>query len=200
MLTKNEYYRQILHLGVGVALTILFYFDLLSPLAMFLGIVVGGLVSLLSKRVRVPGFHWFLQHLEREDMRNTFPGRGLIFYFIGVLLCMELFPKDIALASIMILALGDSLSHIIGETCGQIKNIFNGHSRKLFEGTLAGFIFGFFGAILFVPYPEAFVASFAAMVAEVVEIDLNGRHLDDNLIVPLVAGTVMLLMRTYLGF
>jgi dolichol kinase len=169
-------------------------------LSLFLGIVIGGLASLLSKRIKLPGFNWFLLHLEREDMRNTFPGRGLIFYFVGVLLCIELFPKDIALASIMILALGDSFSHIIGETLGQIKNIFNGHSRKLFEGTLAGFIFGFFGALLFVPYPEAFIASFAAMVAEVIDIDLNGKHLDDNLIVPLVAGTVMVLMRTYLGF
>jgi dolichol kinase len=37
------------------------------------------------------------------------------------------------------------------------------------------------------------------MIAEVIEIDLNGKHLDDNLIVPLAAGTVILLVRTYLS-
>ena len=200
MLTKNEYLRQVFHILVGVATAITYYYNILSPLAVFIGIIAGGLASLLSKRVRLPGFSWFLERFEREEMRKTFPGRGLIFFFIGVLLCMQLFSKDIALAAIMILALGDSFSHIIGETLGSMNNFFNWKSRKLFEGTLAGFIFGFLGALIFVPYPEAFLASFAAMVAEVVEIDLNGKHLDDNLIVPLVAGTVILLVRTYLNF
>jgi dolichol kinase len=200
MLTRNEFYRQVLHIGAGVGVALAYYGDLLSPLAVFLGIVVGGLASLLSKRVKLPGFSWFLQHFEREEMRTTFPGRGLIFFFIGVLLCMQLFPKDIALASIMILALGDSFSHILGEALGTMNNFFNWKSRKLFEGTLAGFFFAFLGAFIFVPLPEAFVASFFAMVAEVIDIDFNGKHLDDNLIVPLVAGTVMLLMRVYLGY
>ncbi|MEK6938428.1 MAG: hypothetical protein AABX04_05265 [Nanoarchaeota archaeon] len=200
MLTKNEYLRQVFHIFVGVATVITYYYNILSPLAVLIGIIAGGLASVLSKRVRLPGFSWFLEHFERKDMRKTFPGRGLIFFFIGVLLCMQLFSKDIALAAIMILALGDSFSHIIGETMGQMHNFFNNRSRKLFEGTLAGFVFGFFGALIFVPYPEAFLASFAAMVMEVIDIDLNGRHLDDNLIVPLVAGTVILLVRKYLGY
>ncbi len=200
MLTRNEYLRQVLHILVGVVTAVAYYFNLLSPLAVLLGIVAGGLASILSKRIKLPGFDWFLSRFEREEMRKTFPGRGLIFFFIGVLLCMQLFEKDIALAAIMILALGDSFSHIIGETLGRMNNFFNWKSRKLFEGTLAGFLFGFLGAVLFVPYAEAFVASFFAMVAEVVEIDLNGKHLDDNLIVPLVAGTVIVLMRTYLGY
>jgi len=200
MLTRNEYLRQVFHIFVGVATAVTYYYNLLSPLAVLLGIIAGGLASLISKRISLPGFSWFLQRFEREEMRKTFPGRGLIFFFIGVLLCMQLFPKDIALAAIMILALGDSFSHILGEAVGTLSNLFNLKSRKLFEGTLAGFIFGFLGAALFVPYPEAFVASFFAMVAEVIDIDFNGKHLDDNLIVPLVAGTVMLLMRTYLGY
>lgn len=112
---------------------------------------------------------------------------------------MQLFDKDIALAAIMILALGDSISHIVGERFGHIRNIFNGNSKKLFEGTLAGTAAGTLGALLFVPFPEALVGSFAAMIAEVIEIDLNSKPLDDNLIVPLVAGTVIMIMRKYVG-
>ncbi len=37
----------------------------------------------------------------------------------------------------------------------------------------------------------------AAMIAEVIEIDLNKNQLDDNLIVPLVAGTAIYLVRVY---
>ncbi|MBT4651600.1 hypothetical protein HOC13_03705 [Candidatus Woesearchaeota archaeon] len=198
MLTKQEIGRQILHILVGLVLMNLFYFNILSPLAMLLGIIIGGLSSILSKRIKLPGLNFFLNNFERPEQRKVFPGRGMIFYFVGVLLVMQLFEKDIALAAMAVLTLGDSLSHLFGASVGKIKNFFNGHSRKLLEGTFAGTVAGALGAALFVPFPEALLGAAAAMIAEVVDIDLNGKHLDDNLIVPLVAGTVMLLVRTYL--
>lgn len=129
---------------------------------------------------------------------KKFPGKGVIFFFVGVLLSLQLFEKDIALASIMVLSLGDSVSHLIGKSFGRIKNIFNGDGKKLLEGTLAGTLAGFFGALVFVPFPEAFLGAFGAMIVEVVKIDFNDLTLDDNLVVPLVAGTIMFLLRTYL--
>jgi len=198
MLTKQEIGRQIMHIIIGLALVVMYYYDILSSLAVFLGIIIGGLASILSKRVDLPIFSSFLKHFERDEQKKKFPGRGMIYYFVGVLLVMQLFEKDIAMAAIMVLALGDSVSHLFGERFGKIKNIFNGKSRKLLEGTLAGTVTGFFGAMFFVPIPEAFLGSLAAMIAEVIEIDLNSKPLDDNLIVPLVAGTVMFLARMYL--
>lgn len=197
MLTKKEIGRQIMHLAVGLGMAITYYYDILSPFAVFLGIIIGGLASFLCKRTHLPIFSFFLDHYEREEQKHQFPGRGMIFYFVGVLLVMQLFPKDIALASIMVLAFGDSVSHLFGERFGKIKNLFNGQSKKLLEGTLAGTVAGFFGAVIFVPVPEAFFGSLLAMIAEVIEIDLNGRPLDDNLIVPLVAGTAMVLLRHF---
>src|SRR3989344_1029581 len=190
MLTKRELFRQILHLIIGLLTAITYYLDIIGPLTVFLMIIVGIISSILVKRIRLPFFSFFLENFEREEQIEKFPGRGMIFFFIGVLLVMKLFEKDIALASIMILALGDSISHIIGEHFGQIKNIFNGKSKKLFEGTLAGTLVGFLGASLFVPWTHALIASFTAMTAEVIEIDLNHNAVDDNLTVPLVAGTV----------
>jgi len=198
MLTQREIYRQILHIIIGLAVTLLYYYDIISPLAVLLGVIIGILSSLMSKRTKLPGFNFFLKHFERPEQAEKFPGKGLIFFFIGMLLVIQLFEKDIATAALMILTFGDSLSHLVGERFGQIKNIFNGHSKKLFEGTIAGTIFGFLGAAFFVSIPEAIVASFCAMVAEVIKIDFNDHTLDDNLVVPLVAGTVIFLMRMYL--
>ncbi|MDP3734044.1 MAG: SEC59/DGK1/VTE5 family protein [Nanoarchaeota archaeon] len=198
MLTTQEFYRQILHAVIGVLTVILFYYNLLSPLAIFLMIISGIVASFLSKRIRLPVFSFFLDKCERDNDKKTFPGKGMVFFFVGVLLVIQLFEKNIALAAMMILALGDSVSHLIGGSFGQIKNIFNGKSKKLFEGTIAGTIAGFLGALFFVPLPEALVGSFAAMIAEVVEIDFNHNTLDDNIVVPLVAGTVIFLMRNYL--
>ena len=198
MLTKQEVGRQIIHALSGILAVILIHYELLSAFAVFLLIIIGILASIISKRIKLPFFNLFLDHFERDEQKKTFPGKGMIFFFIGILLVMQLFEKNIALAAIIILALGDSVSHLVGERFGQIRNIFNGKSRKLLEGTLAGTLTGFLGALLFVPIPEAFLGSAAAMIAEVVKIDLNDHTLDDNVVVPLVAGTVMLLVGMFI--
>ena len=198
MLTKQELGRQLLHILIGIATIALIYFQILSPLAIFLLIIIGMILSLISKRTKLPFFSFFLNHFERKENLTNFPGKGMIFFFVGVLLSLKLFELDIALAAIAILTLGDSISHIIGERFGQLTNIFNGKSKKLFEGTIAGAFAGTIGAIFFVSLPEAIIASFAAMAVEVVQIDLNQSTIDDNIIVPLVAGTVIFLMRIYL--
>ena len=198
MLTQKELGRQAIHLAMGIILALLVYLEVLSPLALFLAIVVGFLASIITKRVRLPIFSFFLDHFERDAPKKSFPGKGMIFFFIGSLLVIQLFDKDIALAAIMVLALGDSFSHVWGAQFGQTKNIFNGRSKKLLEGTIIGIIAGFLGALIFVPFSEALLGAAAAMVAEVIKIDFNDYTLDDNLIVPLVAGTVMLLVRMYL--
>lgn len=199
MLTTKELKRQFFHMGVGLVTAVLVYYEILSSLAIFLLIVVGILISILSKRIRIPGVSLFLDHMERDDVRKTFPGKGPIFFFVGVLLVLKLFSKDIAMAAIMILTFGDSVSHLVGARIGKIKNIFNGQSKKLFEGTIAGTVAGFLGALIFVSATEALLAAFSAMAAEVVEIELNQNQLDDNVIVPLVAGTIIFLLRTYLA-
>jgi dolichol kinase len=198
MLSKTEIKRQLFHLVLGLALAGLYYLDIIGPLTMFLGIICGGLLSFISKRVDIPIFSTFLDHFERKEVRNKFPGKGMIFYFIGTLFVMQLFEKDIALAAIMILAFGDSVSHLFGARFGKIKNIISGDSQKLLEGTFAGTVAGALSAALFVPFPEAFLGALAAMIFEVFKIDFNDKTLDDNIVVPLIAGTVMFLIRTYL--
>ena len=194
MLSALELKRQLMHIFVGLVTIALIYYDILSPFSLLLLIITGIMLSFLCKRVQIPIISTFLDHVEREEQRRKFPGKGTIFFFIGVLLSLQLFERDIACASIMILTLGDSISHMFGAQFGKIKNIFNGKSQKLLEGTLAGTLAGFFGALFFVPIPEAFLGSLGAMIAEVIKIDFNDTTLDDNLVVPLIAGTVMVLV------
>lgn len=193
-----ELRRQLFHAFAGLGLVLLLYYNLIDSFTVFIGVILGGVLCFLSKKMYIPIFTWFLRNFEREEQIKIFPGRGSLFFFIGVLLVLQLFEKDIALAAIMILTLGDSVSHLVGRYFGRIKNIFNGHSRKLLEGTYAGVLAGFFGALFFVPVPEAFFGSLGAMIAEALEFNMNKKSIDDNLIIPLVAGTVMLLVRSYL--
>ena len=198
MHNRGEIGRQIIHLMVGIVTASLYYFELIDSLMIFVIIIFGGFLSIMSKKIDIPIIAYFLKNFEREEQKKRMPGKGMIFFFIGSLLVIKLFDKDIACAAIMVLALGDSIGHIVGSSLGRTKNFIYGKSKKLLEGTLVGAFFGFLGALIFVPIPEAFFGSLIAMIAEAFEFDMNKKEIDDNLLVPLVAGTIMFLVRSYL--
>jgi len=194
----NENQRQVFHILLGIAFIVLIYFDVLTAFRIFVLLIFGIIISLLSKKYKISIVWQLLRKFERPSVMKKFPGKGTIFFFVGVLLVLRLFEKDIALASIIILTFGDSVSHIIGMKFGRIKHPFNGNGKKKLEGTVAGTIVAFLGALIFVHPLLAFLGALTGMGAEALQLQLNNNEVDDNIIVPLVAGTVMLLMRYFL--
>ena len=89
MLTRQEFGRQLLHAAIGLAAVLFIYLDILTSWSLFLLIIVGCLTSMLSKRIHLPFFSFFLHHFEREEQKATFPGKGMIFFFVGVLLAIQ---------------------------------------------------------------------------------------------------------------
>ena len=68
----------------------------------------------------------------------------------------------------------------------------------MLEGTIAGFVAGFIGAFVILNNPfEAFFASLTAMIAEAIEIKIKTEEVDDNLIIPLVAGSAIWIIRYF---
>ena len=102
---------------------------------------------------------------------------------------------DIALASIMILTFADSISNVVGTHFGKIKNPFD--EKKKLEGNIAGFLIGSLIASTFVEPILAIFGSLIAMIFESVSIKVSEERVDDNLIVPLIAGTMMYILRIY---
>lgn len=194
-INRFEVRRQAFHICLGLAIIILLINNILNSLILFLMLIMGIMISILSKRFKMPLIYSFLKIFERKDTLKTFPGKGTISFLIGCLLVLQLFERDIALASIMILTFGDSVSHLFGWHLGRKKHPLN--CLKSIEGNIAGAITGFLGAILFVSPLSAFLASFGAMTAEAIELKMNNKIIDDNIIVPLVAGTIIYLMRIY---
>ena len=111
-----------------------------------------------------------------------------IFYLLGAFLVVFIFPKDIALASIMILALGDSVSRLVGPY-GYLKHHF--HNEKFFEGVIVGSIAGFLGALIFVSWILALAGSLISMLLEGIDLRIKGFKIDDNLLILILAAVVM---------
>ncbi|MCX6709610.1 MAG: hypothetical protein NTV63_01480 [Candidatus Woesearchaeota archaeon] len=145
--------------------------------------------------MRIPFVGWFLDKFERKEQMKKLPGKGALSLFFGVLLTIKLFPENIAYASIMILAIGDPVSHFVGKIFGRIKTPWN--RIKMIEGNLAGAVVSGIAASALVNPLFAFIASFSALLVETIEIKMNEKIIDDNIILPLTAGTAMLLLETY---
>ncbi len=188
-----EFRRQLFHIIYGLLFATFIYLGILGLRGVLAIILIGLIISLFSLKWKIPLVSWFLERFEREDQLKKFPGRGAIFFALGVFLALLLFPEKIALASIMVLTGGDSFSHLVGRFYGKYKFHFN--KIKNYEGFLAGIVFGGLGAWMFVDFWYAFAASVVAMFFEMLDISLFEHKLDDNLFIPLLAGaTITLLM------
>ncbi|RLE42191.1 hypothetical protein DRJ48_04080 [Candidatus Woesearchaeota archaeon] len=74
-----------------------------------------------------------------------------------------------------------------------MKHIFN--KRKTIEGSLAGLVAGFLGAMLCVAPLEALIAAFVGMVLEVLELRFGWLEFEDNLIIPISSGLALHILR-----
>ncbi len=180
-------------MAVGIAIVTLVYFELINSFILFIILCIGIALSFLAKTYKIPIVQWFLDNFERK---HTHPGKGSLTFLVGSILALQLFPLEVALASILVLALGDGISTLIGPL-GKLKHFWS--ETKLLEGTLAGIVLATIGASFFVPVHEGFLASAIAMSAEAAEIKFNNKVLSDNLFVPLVAGATIVLFRSFVG-
>jgi dolichol kinase len=107
-------------------------------------------------------------------------------------LTLFLFRTEIAVTALVFLSLGDSFAALIGRHFGTIRLV----GQRTLEGSLAAFNACLFASVLLISLnpvlgwqlsPLALLAgSAAATLAELVDIPL-----DDNLRIPVIAGTVM---------
>lgn len=187
---KFEFRRQIAHLFIGMTIVFLLKLKLLSSGLLFVILIIGGLISFISRKYKIPIIYEILLFFERPEDLKTFPGKGSLFLIMGSWLTTIFFKEDIALAAIMIVAIGDSVATIIGKFFGKIKNPLN--SQKHLEGTVLAIVFSTLGAFYFVNFKAAFAASLITLVIESIYPSRLSKIIDDNLIIPIIAGLIIL--------
>ncbi len=173
---KTETERQILHFLVGLA-TIAMLFTMSRPFtagAVFFVLVVGTLIiNMRIQKVGIPFVEWFVERFERKDI--LFPGFGSACYATGVLIPL-VFLSDVnqVAACILVLALGDGISTIVGR---KGKHTLPHNKEKTVEGSLAFFV-GSLASLAFIGIMAIPLAALAAIVETI-----NFR-IDDNLTIP----------------
>ncbi len=181
----KELKRQVFHILLGVVLVYLLNRDILNLEILFGILLIGFVISWVSKDRDIPGISWFLRHFDREKER--LPGYGALTYILGAIIVLGLFRKDIALASIMILAFGDSFCHF--GRFGKVKHPFS--NFKFLEGTILGILAGTIGASFFISWQAAFFGALVAMSVEGLDLFVLKKKIDDNLLIPFISALII---------
>ncbi len=185
MLTGVEITRKIVHLstliipiGYGLTseetvLTFLVPFFLCFLSIDLLRHFHPGMASLFKK--------YFFGRVLREAEKSSL--MGSTYFLFSSILTLLLFPKPIAIASLLILILSDTAAAFVGKGMGKISIL-----GKTLEGSIAFFA----SALLIVwvyPNLDRFSGFLAALGTTAVE--LLPTRVDDNLTIPFVAGAIL---------
>ena len=195
MMSELEIRRRIFHLIGGLLIALLIYLDVLNASIALIVFVAALFFGLIMKKVKIPLLRWVFEKIDRPKDYKKLPGKGLIFFMLGVFIVLAFFDKDVAIAGVLILAVGDSIAAIIGQY-GEIPNPFD--KKKYIEGSIGGAIVAGLAAALIVSPVEAALASAAAMIAEGAGLRAGRNQIDDNIIMPIIAGLTIWILRTAL--
>ena len=110
-----------------------------------------------------------------------------IYFAIGILATLIIFPAPVNGAAIAIFALGDSTASLFGGVISKKPLPFN--KGKTLEGSLAGFFFAFLAGTYFVSPVLALIGAAVAMTVESLPLPVN-----DNILIPLCTGLALLLI------
>lgn len=183
----DEFYRQAIHLcfGVLIALTIISFHPLLVAFLLVISVFIGAILSdLISKGYHIPLISSIVNSLDRKDI---IPGRGALFFVIGVLTPLFVFPPVLVFLGVLVHSFMDSVSTMVGINFGKHR-IYN---KKSVEGSFAGFLISVFILSIFINqfwFLNPWIIIITSLVASVCELLIP---INDNLIIPLITATTI---------
>ncbi|MFQ6612183.1 MAG: diacylglycerol/polyprenol kinase family protein [Fidelibacterota bacterium] len=189
MIQTSEYLRKSIH-----------FFNLIIPLTYLLVIpdkyLVVKLLSVFTllfifidvgrhriKWIRFIFRRWFNFMLRQHELEAQLTGASWV--MIGALVTVLLFPRPVAILSLIFMSLGDLAAAMVGMSFGK---------HKIWEKSLEGFFGGLIVCIVIawfyqqVPFPLGVAGALGAMVMELLPIPL-----DDNFKMPLGAGMTIMM-------
>ena len=187
MKTDLELGRQLIHIVTGIIIVILLFFEVINKWVILGLVILGVILFLIRLKTPLDSIDKIVKPFERKNEKHHY--EGPLTFLMGIMAVLFIFDKNIALASILIMTLGDGASTVFGTLLGRRKIPW---SNKTFTGSFFGIIFAFAGAVFFVNWLYALIASVAALIVEC--FDRGLMDINDNILMPVVAGAVLAIM------
>ncbi len=197
-------FRKVWHMTMGLLIAIIY----LSGMRATTGVMILGALFAFSLtveliRLRVPSINEKVVRFWCPVMRSCEVNRisGVPYYLLAALLAVGIFPKPVAVLSILYLAVGDPIASLSGILYGKHSIRFS--NGKSLIGTLGGIIACFMVGMIYLkslslPQSQtlaiALVGGLAGGLAEHLPLET-----DDNFSIPIVSGFVLWLTFILIG-
>ena len=186
--TRNDLLREAIHAS-GVFIPVLAGLVGVYPIALMI-CVVSALYSLSEllrmNRKNLPVISAITRNAASPTELYEFTAAPL-YFAMGILITLLLFPGPVNGAAIAIFTLGDSTASLFGGLISKKPLPFN--KGKTLEGSLFGFFFAFLAGAFFVSPALALIGAAVAMAIESLPLPVN-----DNILIPLGAGLALMLL------
>jgi phosphoserine phosphatase len=186
--SKNAVLREIIHAS-GSFVPVLAGLIGIYPMALLICVIMAlYFTSELSRmsRKNLPIISAITRHAASQAERYEFAAAPL-YFALGILITLLLFPAPVSSAAIAIFALGDSTASLFGGLISKKPLPFN--KGKTLEGSLVGFFFAFLAGSFFISPVKALIGAAVAMAIECLPLPVN-----DNILMPLCTGLVLMLV------
>ena len=188
-LSRRRGLREAIHMGSFLSTFVCIYF--LGNVLLASLILLVAVFYVISEVARVRGINipilssitWSAANKTELYEFEMYP----LHFALGIAISLLIFPAPIRYVAITVLTLGDGCAHIFGMKFGKTRLPFN--KGKNLEGTIAGFMFAFLGAMIFVDPASALIAAAVGMLVEGLPNPIN-----DNLTIPLASGLILTLI------
>ena len=188
---KEEIVRKFIHVGSGIVISVLYAIsqrDLLIVGLPFSLFIISFLEVLRFKgMVSVP----FLRDREKKKVG------GHAFFILGAFISILLFDKQIAIASILMLAIGDAASGIALAAKRGTLDGGEAYKRRIKPPDVILVMFGVCFLVGYLTVDSSVTAiggAIGATIADGMHLRVYGIPIDDNLTIPLYAGFLMSLV------
>jgi dolichol kinase len=190
----TEIRRKSVHLIEGVILATLYWFDVITPwhfAALFLLAITIIFTYRLTMHWKQPLFSWFFLLFERKEARKKRDaGESAVQYHLGLALAVLLFPKEAAIAGIIILAVGDSIAMWYGMLWGRLPLPLEQTERYRRPTDCSSSLHCFVTS----SFKLAYCLSRQSWRIDGRVCRSSKWEIDDNLVIPLVAGVIIILL------
>jgi dolichol kinase/phosphoserine phosphatase len=186
--SKNAVLREMIHAS-GFFVPVLAGLIGIYPVALLICVVMAlYFISELSRMSRrnLPIISAITRHAASQAELYDF-AMAPLYFAIGILITLVLFPAPVSSATIAIFALGDSTASLFGGLLSKKPLPFN--KGKTLEGSIAGFFFAFLAGSFFVSPALALIGAAVAMTIESLPLPVN-----DNILIPLCTGLALMLV------
>ena len=183
----REIRRKLIHLsGLSVPVGILVCGRI------YTAIIIALVLALALEAGRLKGIICLPEVREQEQEKVA----SYIYYIVGSLLAVLIFQPMIAVASMLMLTLGDAVSGLVGSVLENSNVRALGRRVKPFPIVTAMFLaclaIGYLSSSLTkLPFEVYLAGAVGATMADSVALVVCNRGLDDNLTIPLFAGIMM---------